>query len=435
MRLTDNQQCDKLDFESAFPKISEQLLDRTLDSLSKEEGIFIFPNDLLDSPDLDKDSKVLESVNQQIKTANVIGFLGCGQEYLTISSRFSEAGDDYFLHYMLQKVLHLNLTRLDLGLSEEDRLYQLLIYLFPKYLQAALMKGFYKEYQRFSYNDSHVRGSLDIESHLKQNVPFTGKLAYSTREFTFDNPLLQLVRHTIDFIQNQTSVGREILSSSSATKENVEEVVRVTSAYRYQDREKIIRFNQAKPLRHAYYREYGKLQQLCLRILSRSKYGMDGSGQKIHGLLFDVSWLWEEYIYTLLPDNFLHPRNKESKYGISVFSSRTRTIYPDFYDKDLGLVLDAKYKKLEFTEKGINRADLYQLITYCYVLKSKLGALVFPSQEGAVNSLLGQLEGYGALLKKWSIEVPKKQPSYQKFVEEIEKAEEVFRHYILTEVK
>lgn len=438
MKLRDNQR-DQIgvdDFKKLYPKISTQLLDRTLENLSsKEEGIFIFPNDLKESEDLDKDSKVLDSVNGRIKTGNVIGFLGCGQERLTISSRFSEGDNDYFLHYMLQKVLNLNLTYLDVGLSDEDRLYQLLVYLFPNYLKVALRKGLYKEYQRFSYNDSHVRGTIDVAGHIKQNFPFTGKIAYATREFTYDNPLLQLIRHTIDFIQNQISGGREILSSSSVTKENVEELIRVTPTYRSQNREKIIRFNQAKPLRHAYYREYGKLQQLCLSILSRSKHGLDGSGQKIHGLLFDVAWLWEEYVYTLLPDSFVHPRNKESKYGISVFSSRTRTIYPDFYDLKLGLVLDAKYKRLELTEKGIDRADLYQMITYCYALKSKMGGFVFPSQKSQVSNEIGELAGYGACLKKWSILIPQDVSCYQKFVEEIEKAEAVFQHSILKEVK
>ena len=134
MRLTDNQQKFlKSDFENEFHNLSAQLLDRTLENFSKEDNILIFPHDLLDSPDLEKDGKVLETVSGQIKTQNILGFLGCGDERLTIHSRFANGDDDYFLHYMLQKVLQLNLTSLDVGLSQEDSWYQLLIYLFPKY--------------------------------------------------------------------------------------------------------------------------------------------------------------------------------------------------------------------------------------------------------------------------------------------------------------
>ena len=432
MQLTDNQQAlNKEEFITEYPKISQVLLDRTLDNLSQEDSIFIFPNDLKNSPDLDKDQKILETVNQKIKTGNVIGFLGCGQERLTISSRFSSKSDDYFLHYLLQKVLNINLTSLDVGLSREERLYQLLIYLFPKYLKAAMRKGLYKEYQRFSHNDSHIKGVIDVVNHLKKNLPFTGNIAYTTREFTYDNPMMQLIRHTIEYIKNQKSLGRGIIYTN---RENITEIIRVTPSYKQADRAKIIRLNQTKPLRHAYFREYRKLQELCLMILNREKHGFGYQEQKIHGILFDVAWLWEEYVHTLLPKDFIHPRNKDKTDGISVFSSRERKVFPDFYQEELKIVLDAKYKILELTEKGINREDLFQLISYSYILKAEKAGLVFPSKDKVVDNEIGKLAGYGALLKKWSIQIPQKSSSYSEFCEMLENSEEIFKRNIANEV-
>ena len=431
MRITDNQhRIAKEDFVAEYPKLSQALLDRTLDNLSREDRIFIFPNDLQYSPDLDKDQKIFETVNQKIKTGNVIGFLGCGQERLTISSRFSDESNDHFLHYLLQKVLHINLTSLDVGLSPEDKLYQLLIYLFPKYLQAALRKGLYKEYQRFFHNDSHVKGVLDVGNHLKKNLPFMGNIAYTTREFTYDNPLMQLIRHTIEYIKNQKSFG--VLLDSN--RENMTEITRVTPAYKLSDRAKIIRMNKIKLIRHAYFREYRKLQELCLMILSREKHGLGPQAQRVHGILFDVAWLWEEYVYTLLPKGFVHPRNKDKTDGISVFSVGKRKVYPDFYDRERKIVLDAKYKKLEFTEKGINREDLFQLISYSYILKAEKAGLIFPSMEQSVNSEIGKVAGYGAQLKKWSIRIPQNAPSYSAFCEMMENSEENFKAIIDEEV-
>ena len=431
MRITDNQhKIIKEDFVAEYPKISQFLLDRTLGNLSQEDNIFIFPNDLEYSPDLDKDQKILETVNQEIKTGNVIGFLGYGQERLTISSRFSNESDDYFLHYLLQKVLHINLTSLDVALSREDKLYQLLMYLFPKYLQATLRKGLYKEYQSFSHNDSHVKGVIDVGNHLKKNLPFTGNIAYTTREFTYDNPLIQLIRHTIEFMKNQKSIGRGVLDNLSTSRENVAEIVRVTPSYKLADRAKIIRLNQTKPLRHAYFREYRKLQELCLMILNKEEHGLGYQEQKIHGILFDVAWLWEEYVHTLLPKEFIHPRNKDKTDGISVFSNRERKIFPDFYHKELKIVLDAKYKKLELTEKGINRDDLFQLISYAYILQAEKAGLIFPSIDQTVSSEIGKVEGYGVLLKKWSIQIPQKTSSYSEFYEMLGKSEKIFQNNI-----
>ena len=435
MQITDNQQnLNKEEFITEYPKISQVLLDRTLDNLSQEDNIFIFPNDLQYSPDLDKDQKIFETVNQKIKTGNVIGFLGCGQERLTISSRFSSKSDDYFLHYLLQKVLNINLTSLDVALSREDKLYQLLMYLFPKYLQAALRKGLYKEYQRFSHNDSHVKGVIDVGNHLKKNLPFTGNISYTTREFTYDNPLMQLIRHTIEYMKNQKSIGRRVLDNLSTSREHVSEIIRVTPSYKLANRAKIIRSNQTKPLRHAYFREYRKLQELCLMILNREKHGLGYQEQKIHGILFDVAWLWEEYVHTLLPKEFIHPRNKDKTEGISVFSNRERKVYPDFYDRERKIVLDAKYKKLELTEKGINREDLFQLISYTYILEAEQAGLVFPSKEKIVDNEIGKLAGYGALMKKWSIQIPQKASSYNEFCEMMENSEEIFKRNIDKEV-
>ena len=432
MQLTDNQQAlNKEEFITEYPKISQLLLDRTLGNLSQEDNIFIFPSDLEYSPDLDEDQKILETVNREIKTGNVIGFLGYGQERLTISSRFSNESDDYFLHYLLQKVLNINLNSLDTALSREDKLYQLLMYLFPKYLQAAMRKGLYKEYQRFSHNDSHIKGVVDVGNHLKKNLPFTGNIAYTTREFTYDNPMMQLIRHTIEYIKNQKSLGRGIIYTN---RENITEIIRVTPSYKQADRAKIIRLNQTKPLRHAYFREYRKLQELCLMILNREKHGFGYQEQKIHGILFDVAWLWEEYVHTLLPKDFIHPRNKDKTDGISVFSNRERKVYPDFYHKELKIVLDTKYKKLELTEKGINREDLFQLISYSYILKAEKAGLVFPSKDKVVDNEIGKLAGYGALLKKWSIQIPQRSSSYREFCEMMYNSEEIFKSNITKEV-
>ena len=435
MRITDNQhRIAKEGFVAEYPKLSQALLDRTLDNLSKEDNIFIFPNDLKNSPDLEKDQKIFETVNQKIKTGNVVGFLGCGQERLTIASRFSDESNDHFLHYLLHKVLHINLTSLDVALSLEERLYQLLMYLFPKYLQAAIRKGLYKEYQRFSHNDTHVKGVIDVRNHLKKNLPFTGNIAYTTREFTYDNPLMQLVRHTIEYIKNQKSIGQGVLDNLLASRENVAEIVWVTPSYKLADRVKIIRGNQSKPIRHAYFHEYRKLQELCLMILNREKHGFGYQEQKIHGILFDVAWLWEEYVHTLLPKDFIHPRNKDKTDGISVFSNRERKVYPDFYQEELKIVLDAKYKKLELTEKGINREDLFQLISYSYILKAEKAGLVFPSRDKVVDNEIGKLAGYGALLKKWSIQIPQESSSYSEFCEMMENSEEIYKSNITKEV-
>ncbi|MGT2665732.1 5-methylcytosine restriction system specificity protein McrC [Streptococcus rifensis] len=428
MWIKDNQQdISKSEFLEAYPNLGNYLLDKSLKYLSEHEKLFVFPTDLSKIPDLDESAKIFESVDDKVKSQNVAGFIGYRDEQLTIHSRFAQADDkDYFLHYMLQKVLHINLTNLDTTLSQDQQFYQLLVYLFPKYLQVALRKGLYKEYRRFDYHDANIKGSLDVARHIKVSTPFTGKIAYRTREFAYDNPLLQLVRHTIEYIKVSQKDSYSILDSNPETRGNVKAVAEVTSSYQLSDRQTIILSNQKKRLRHAYFKEYTALQQLCLLLLTSQKQSVGGNRDNIHGILFDVAWLWEEYIATLLGTEFVHPRNKANQKGISVFSSGRRKVYPDFYSPEKGIVLDAKYKRLELTEKGIDRSDLYQIVTYAYILKANLAGLVFPSQNDKVANMIGELAGYGAMLKKWSIKIPQGCTSYDAFVTEMAKNEKKF---------
>ena len=94
------------------------------------------------------------------------------------------------------------------------------------------------------------------------------------------------------------------------------------------------------------------------------------------------------------------------------------------------MVVDAKYKKLEYTAKGINREDLYQIISYSYILKSKSAGVVFPSTSESEYSKIGKLSGYGVDIFKQSIHIPQQVDSYREFDTYIKKSESNFKKEI-----
>lgn len=432
MRIEDNHTYSKAEFVDAYPNLSKKLIDITLSTLSEDDNFLVFPSDFTAIDDLENNSKIIETVNESVRFQNVIGFIGCENEQLEIHSRFSKEDNDYFLHYMLQKILNINVVDLDTKLSMEEQLYQLLMYLFPRYLNAAMRKGVFKQYRLFKYNDANIKGSIDIARHIKSNSPFTGKVAYSTREFTQDNDLIQLVRYTIEFIRLSTKNGRMILNSSELTKQNVSAVVLATPSYNLGNKRKVIVANKTTPIRHAYYTEYRALQRLCLMILTHRRHSLGGESKNIHGILFDVAWLWEEYLNILLKGEFVHPRNKQRKYGISLYNAmfenhKNRTVYPDFYSKDRLVVADAKYKKLD---ASINREDLYQIVTYSYILKAKAAGVIYPSKSPTKQHRIGELSGYGAEIFRQSIQIPQHVASYSEFVTTIQNTENTLKKQI-----
>ena len=88
MKITDNGKRDAAAVHAEIPQLAKKLANKTLAAL-KQEGVFIFPEHLALSEDLDQNQLVLQRIDQQYRTGNVMGFLGCGKEQLVISSRFS----------------------------------------------------------------------------------------------------------------------------------------------------------------------------------------------------------------------------------------------------------------------------------------------------------------------------------------------------------
>ena len=75
-----------------------------------------------------------------------------------------------------------------------------------------MRKGLFKTYICKKYNDGNVRGSIDVARHIKNNTPFIGNIAYSKREYSYDNYLIELVRHTIEYIKGK-NCGRKLLDT------------------------------------------------------------------------------------------------------------------------------------------------------------------------------------------------------------------------------
>ena len=208
-KIKDNSTISKDEFDKVS-LITKKVSDKTLEQLQKE-GLFVFPEILEDAKDITKEQMILQSVNKCYRSSNVMGFLGYAKERLIIESRFSTGENDYFFQYLLENVLDIpNVLDLNTDANQDNRLFNLLLFLFPYYLKIAMRKGMFKTYIRNQYNNRNVKGTIDIARHIRKNTPFTGNISYNQREFSYDNYLMELIRHTIEFIKNK-SYGNNLL--------------------------------------------------------------------------------------------------------------------------------------------------------------------------------------------------------------------------------
>ncbi len=366
-----------------------------------------------------------QSQKDLLETGNVVGFIGINNQSISIHSRFSgSAKEDFFLHYMLQKVLCLNIVKLKHNTTEEQT-FNFLLYLFPKLLNEALTQGIYKEYQRNEYNNANVRSTIDINRHFKKNLPFNGSIAYRTREFSHDNHVTELIRHTIEYIKTK-KIGKSLLEKDAETRISVSQIISATSRYSKHQRNKIIKGN-LKVMNHPYFTRYTPLQKLCLRILRNEETKYGHKKNEIYGILIDVSYLWEEYLATILTKKgFKHPNNKKGTGRIYLAKGNAFPRYPDFYNKESdGTIIDAKYK-----QQIDRRNDINQMLGYMYGLKGKQGIFIKPDQNNNPTQTY-QLHGYGsdnnAELCIYSFSIPQNADNYEDFEKQINKSEDLLR--------
>ena len=414
------------DVASLFP-----IADKTIAELCREnENLLIFPYSIESSDDRIGESSVMSILNTddpekvRISTGNVMGFIGVGNLQIKIKSRFDKGRDDFLLHYMLQKVLSFNLFDLSHNNEQED-VFDFIMFMFPYFLKAAMRQGVYREYQNYQHNDANLKGVIDVGRHIARNIPFVGSIAYSTREYSHDNNMTELIRHTIEFMKTK-KYGQAVLNIDRETIENVSTIVERTPLYNKNDRSNIVSMNLRIKV-HPYYTEYHPLQTLCLQILRMEEVKYGESDDEVYGILFDGAWLWEEFVATILKDvGFTHPENKIHKGGIYLFDDHSGVRYPDFYKDDF--VLDAKYKRLGSYEKvsKVDRDDVHQVIAYMNALHATRGGFVAPLEERQEKIPTSRLKDSISTLSIFGIEISKTSSSYADFREKMKGMEIAF---------
>jgi 5-methylcytosine-specific restriction endonuclease McrBC regulatory subunit McrC len=114
-------------------------------------------------------------------------------------------------------------------------------------------------------------------------------------------------------------------------------------------------------------------------ILQHQNNQIGVGAQKVYGILFDGSWLWEEYVNILIGDYFHHPMNKSRKEVQYLFDGKEGKIYPDFISRELNapIIADAKYKPLD----NIRGDDYLQLLAYMFRFDAKIGYYLYPESK------------------------------------------------------
>lgn len=436
MRTTDNNGGIRIsDFHNLNIEDISFLGNKNLVDLQKENSdLLIFPQTLGKYYDDIEKSHIFSLDEEKLTTNNLMGFVGRNSTQLTITSRFAKDDEnDYFLHYMLQKVFSLNILKFDQTPNNEN-IWDFLLYLLPFYLKKAYSQGIYKAYRKEDFNDANLKGTIDIKRHISKNIPFTGSIAYTTKEYSYDNLITQLVWHTVEHIK-QHPYANGLLTTDAEVRDIVNKFYFVTqNTYRKSNRQKIIAMN-LRPISHPYFTEYRMLQQICLKILRMEKLTFGKEKDKVYGLLFDGAWLWEEYLNVLLKEDFIHPENKTGKNRYYLFEN-SQPIYPDFISKsEPKIVGDAKYIPLEKQNSYLESSEratsiYYKTISYMYRFSSEYGVLIFPHRDTSFIKI-NKIKETNGLIKKIGLGIPQNAKNFMDFKKIMGENEEDMKQNLL----
>lgn len=314
--------------------------------------------------DANQDQKIIQIIGEsfetfKIKTSNIVGSFIYNGNQLNINCRFGNS----FLEYMIAntsgfiELENFGGKNNDLGLGE-----WILILYWKMQLKRAFSHGMYKSYKYITEEISTVKGSIDINAYLRKPF-FDGKTTCIYKEHSYENNINRIIKLAIGKI------------SKSKYNNLITDVVGIKRAYDSLYFKNGDRIGQEVQVRNPYFVKYNEVFDLSKNIIDDNFLSYNNPTNNFSAFIFDVALLFEHHIRKVLKKNLnLHEKNKkEFKVPNGIYENN---IYPDvivdFGNDKIG-VFDVKYKhfQIEGKNKGVNREDRFQLISYMASYSSK----------------------------------------------------------------
>lgn len=328
-----------------------------------------------------------------------------------ILSRFDKGENNFFLNYLLARAFDFAQGVEAISAQRSSILEILLDAIFVRRLGEAARAGLLRHYREFRNNDWAFKGSLDLPRHILENMPLPHGIAYVKREIDLDVPVNRMILMTALRVKRRNpNLFKGNADASDALRQlrmGVTEERDIPAVLSHRD--------CREPVAHPFFREvWEPLRRIARMILEGERWTLFSEGgeeEEVSGIVFDGSWLWEEYLAAVLePAGFRHFVRGEGN-GLPVFKDERARFYPDFCresaDPSGRVVLDAKYKR--FNPNG-ERNDVHQVLCYLLLTGAKYGGLVFPPCDDRAETKDDQDAFGNAKVGEWSPQKEIKSP-------------------------
>ena len=250
--------------------------------------------------------------------------------------------------------------------------------LFINEVEYLLHTGLVKQYRKKEANVTALKGSLQFNKHLQQNIIHQER--FFVRHTTYD------VEHTLHFILYKTIQVLKHLNTNAALQSRIGVLL---LHFPEMPNIKIIEATFDKLVYSRKTQSYKSAIDIAKLILLHYHPDVNKGKNDVLALMFDMNKLWEKFVYKSLlkhksPDATITAQS--SKYFWQPDKGNRSSIRPDiiFKNKDICIVLDTKWKNLS----GYNPSpeDLRQMYVYHEYYAAHKVALVYPGAEYSTNS-------------------------------------------------
>ena len=275
--------------------------------------------------------------------------------------------------------------------QESDNIYSMLLHLmFLVSLKKVASISLPQKYISRTERGYGVRGNVDINAYINYDIPVADRKITSRFQERSD---VQSIIDVLNAAMKKCRVTDKgaVLPSAAV----LEAYLRENASDKPVSQSIVNGILKEKCLTNSLYAGYKIPLKFAQMILGNGETNNNDENDNSSQYLIDSALLWEMYLYKLMQDNLtewvIKPQETISIYSDTFFSGN---YYPDFVlvkkgEEETGpiYIIDAKFKKMAYDRRDIDREDIQQVHFYSYYYKLKYGrryegtVLIYPTRK------------------------------------------------------
>lgn len=248
-------------------------------------------------------------------------------------------------------------------------------------LKKALKHGLLKENKKIKEEGTTIRGKFLVrESLLAVKVSNTLSYQYSLKDL--DNLPNQILYKAYQILKRNYFLSDNLLPN--VIKSDLKKLGALM------DTKQPIKLSDYKKIRlNSMFKGYKAMLDFSWEIINAKELSIENSNTLGKSFFLDMAELWEVFVLKAISKNLI-PKGWnliENEHEIYKHTFYKRKLIPDIVieNEDKILVIDAKYKRMNFIKDDVDRTDIYQIHTYSYyfddVNKLVYSSLVYPIEK------------------------------------------------------